>query len=178
MGHDARNGVPAFTSPACAMGEADDVYMGYAGRDEILAALNALLEASRAGARSALATEPQAPTGPTLALLQAALADETDACRMLLGHIRALGGVPSPHIGAAHGKAMALPDAGDRIAFLNRERGQVVYTLRKLLPRIRDLALHADLKRLLATQETRLEQGKEALSRERGHRQNQQRPRR
>lgn len=177
MGHDARNGMPTFSSPACAMGEADDVYMGYAGRDEILIALNALLEASRAGARGALATEPQAPTGPTLAMLQAVLAAETEACAMLLGHIRTLGGVPSPRIGAAYGKAMALLDVSERIAFLNRERGQVVCALRKLLPRVRDLALHGDLKRLLATQEARLEQGKEALSRERGYRQV-QKPRR
>ncbi|WP_287460018.1 DUF6306 domain-containing protein [Sphingomonas sp.] len=33
-----------------------DAYMGYAGRDEIVAALNALLAAERAGARVALAS--------------------------------------------------------------------------------------------------------------------------
>ena len=36
------------TSPVCYGAEADDVYMGYAPRDEIVAALNELLEAERA----------------------------------------------------------------------------------------------------------------------------------
>jgi hypothetical protein len=34
-----------LSSPACAMHEADDAYMGYAGKDELVAFLNALLEA-------------------------------------------------------------------------------------------------------------------------------------
>jgi len=41
-------------SPVCYAAQGDDVYMGHAGRDEIAAALNALLEAERAGARVTL----------------------------------------------------------------------------------------------------------------------------
>jgi len=37
------------SSPACSMHEADDVYMGYAGKDELTAILTELLEAERAG---------------------------------------------------------------------------------------------------------------------------------
>src|SRR4029077_4246285 len=36
-------------SPACSMHEADDVYMGYARKDELTAILTELLEAERAG---------------------------------------------------------------------------------------------------------------------------------
>lgn len=169
MGRDARN-APSFASPACAMAEGNDVYMGYAGRDEILAALNELLEASRAGARAALATVPEAPTGPAAALMQGIQDDETETCAMLLGHIRALEGAPSPRVGAAYGKAMALRDAAERIGFLNRERGQTVCLLRKLLPRVRDVALHADLALHLRTLETHVERGKGTLGRERGFR--------
>jgi hypothetical protein len=170
MGRNARNSIRGFASPACSMGEAGDIYMGYADRDEILATLNGLLEASRAGARAALATIPQAPTGPALALLDEVQADETEACAMLLGHIRALEGAPSPHIGAAYAKAMMLHDADERIAFLNRERGQIIGALRKLLPRVRDMELHGDLASLLHTLEAHMERAKAALSRERFHR--------
>lgn len=41
-------------SPICYASQGDDVYMGYGGRDEIAGALNALLEAERAGARVTL----------------------------------------------------------------------------------------------------------------------------
>jgi len=40
-----------YASPACSMHEADDRYMGYAGLTEIVAFLQELLEAERAGAR-------------------------------------------------------------------------------------------------------------------------------
>lgn len=39
------------SSPACSMHEADEAYMGYASKDELVAFLNELLEAERAGAR-------------------------------------------------------------------------------------------------------------------------------
>ncbi len=37
------------SSPACSMHEADDAYMGYAGKEELTAILTDLLEAERAG---------------------------------------------------------------------------------------------------------------------------------
>ena len=39
------------SSPACSMHEADDSYMGYAGKGELTAILTELLEAERAGVR-------------------------------------------------------------------------------------------------------------------------------
>src|SRR3546814_4629478 len=43
-----------ISSPVCYAVQAEDAYMGYADRDEILDALNELIEAERAGARVAL----------------------------------------------------------------------------------------------------------------------------
>src|SRR5207237_908286 len=43
-----------LSSPACSMHEADDQYMGYASKDELITFLNELLEAERAGARVTL----------------------------------------------------------------------------------------------------------------------------
>ena len=37
--------------PACSMHQADDAYMGYAGKEELTAILTELLEAERAGVR-------------------------------------------------------------------------------------------------------------------------------
>jgi hypothetical protein len=44
-------------SPACSMHEADDGYMGYVTKDELVAFLNELLEAERAGGRARHARE-------------------------------------------------------------------------------------------------------------------------
>lgn len=60
---NARSAMPrkpeALTSPACLAAEMDDVYMGYAGRDELLAGLNELLEAECSGARKLRALVPR-----------------------------------------------------------------------------------------------------------------------
>jgi nitronate monooxygenase len=51
-----------LASPACLAHEMDDRYMGFAARDELLSALNELLEAERAGARVTLAAAKDSET--------------------------------------------------------------------------------------------------------------------
>lgn len=138
-----RDGKPA--SPVCYGAEADDAYMGYAGRDEILAALNELLEAERAGARVAL----ESGKLPDLKVLMHAVgADEARWCAMLSREIKRLGGAPTQRVGAFRDKAMAIPDPRERLAFLNRGQAWVVRKLDALMPRIRDDALHAALREM------------------------------
>jgi hypothetical protein len=133
-------------SPVCYGADADDVYMGYAGRDEIVAALNELLEAERAGARVALASIGDAIGPDHEAMMRSVRADEARWCAMLSRHIRRIGGTPSRTCGAFHGKAMAIVDPIERLAFLNRGQAWVVRKLADLTRRVRDDALHADLR--------------------------------
>src|SRR5437762_3178489 len=121
-----------LSSPACSMHEADDAYMGYAGRAELITLLNELLEAERAGARVTLESARAAGSGPIAELMRTIQRDEARWCAMLLGHIKALGEVPSPKLGAFFGKAMAIPDLAERITFLNRGQGWVVRKLREM----------------------------------------------
>ncbi|AMK23058.1 hypothetical protein GG804_18635 [Sphingomonas histidinilytica] len=136
-------------SPVCYAAQADDVYMGYAGRDELLAALNELLEAERAGARVALASAKAAASPPHAALMRTVRADEARWCAMLARQIKRLGGMPSRRTGGFHGKAMAIADLAERLAFLNRGQSWVVRKLEALTPRVRDEGLHADLRAML-----------------------------
>ena len=85
-----------LSSPACSMHEADDQYMGYAGKDELITFLNELLEAERAGAQITLESARAAGSGPISDLMRTVQQDEARWCGMLLGHIKALGEVPSP----------------------------------------------------------------------------------
>ncbi len=117
---------PQFSSPACFLDEADDVYSGYAPRAEIVAFLNELLEAERAGSRVTLESARAAGGGPVGDLLAAIQKDEARWCAMLLGHVKALGAEPTANMGAFYGKAMAIADMGERIRFLNRGQGWVV----------------------------------------------------
>jgi nitronate monooxygenase len=148
--------VPEFSSPACLMHEASDAYMGYAGKDQVISFLNELLEAERAGARVTLESARAAGTGPLAELLRTIQRDEARWCAMLHRRVKALGEKPSLKIGAFYGKAMAVTDLRERIAFLNRGQGWVVRKLREMLPRIRDDGLHTDLSEMLRSHEVNI----------------------
>jgi nitronate monooxygenase len=148
---------PGFASPACSMHEVSDVYMGYAGKDELSAILNELLEAERAGAKVTLESAREAGPGPLAELMRAVQGDESRWCAMLLRQLKALGRTPSTKTGAFYGNAMAIADLRERIAFLNRGQGWVVRKLREMLPRVRDGGLHADLSEMLLSHEANIE---------------------
>lgn len=142
-----------FASPACAAREMDDAYMGFAPREELLAALNELLEAERAGARVALQTIAQARSSVLQELLHRIHRDEARWCGALTGAVLALGGKPSGQTGAFHEKAMAIPDLPQRLVFLNKGQAWVVRKLVALLPRVRAEEIHHDLSAMLAAHE-------------------------
>ena len=144
------------SSPACSMHEADDVYMGYAGKDELTAILIELLEAERAGVRVAHESALTARGGALGELMLAIEKDDARWCAMLAGHLRMLGQLPSSKLGAFYEKALAISDLGERIAFLNRGQGWVVRKLRELLPRVRDNSLHTDLSEMLRSHEANI----------------------
>ena len=107
--------------------------MGYAGKAELAVFLNELLEAERAGARVTLRSVRVAGAGPIAKLRWTIQRDETRWCAMLIRHLNALGEAPSVKVGAFYGKAMAIADIGERVAFLNRGQGWVVRILREML---------------------------------------------
>lgn len=146
-----------FSSPACSAKQADDSYMGYASQKDILAILNTLLEAERAGARVTLRTslEQSAPEARDIVL--AIHRDEAHWCAVLLKHIQRLGGEPSPHTGEFYGKAMAIADTQSRLAFLIRGQSWVVRKLHETLPTIRDDALYRDLDAMAKSHEQNIE---------------------
>lgn len=138
-----------LSSPVCYAAQADDTYMGYASREEILAALNELLEAERAGAKVALASGKAMDADAYILLMRSLRTDEARWCAMLSRQIGRLGGMASRRTGAFHGKAMAIGDPLERLAFLNRGQAWVVRKLENLTPRVRDDSLHDDLKEML-----------------------------
>jgi Domain of unknown function (DUF6306) len=118
-------------------------------RDELLAALNELLEAERAGARVAMETGREVTETAVVALIGDIHKDEVQWCGMLMRAIKRLDATPSSVTGAFHGKAMAIPEVEARLAFLNRGQAWVVRKLQALIPRVDDAALRDDLQAML-----------------------------
>lgn len=145
------------TSPVCYAEKMDDGYMGFATRGELLAALNELLEAERAGSRVCLRTAEEIKDPALQSLVEDIQRDEAHWCAILTKAILTLGDTPSSRIGAFHEKAMAIPTLPERLAFLNRGQGWVVKRLRELLPKVRDDALHAVLSSMLSAHERNID---------------------
>lgn len=124
---------------------------GSIDRADLIAFLNELLEAERAGAKVALESAREARDPVIVELLKLIQQDEASWCAMLLRQIKRLGADASPRIGAFHGKALAIADLKERIVFLNRGQGWVVRKLREVTPLVRDEALHADLAHMLSS---------------------------
>lgn len=120
-----------------------------APREEVLAVLNELLEAERAGARVAMETARDIPPSALATLVLAIHRDEVHWCSMLMRAIQVLEGTPSSATGAFWGKAMAIPDVAQRLRFLNRGQAWVVRCLQALIPRVGDAQIQADLAAML-----------------------------
>lgn len=119
-------------------------------QEELVRALNELLEAERAGARVARETAVQLQTNASLqVLVQDIQHDEVRWCGMLLQVLKSLQAKPSDQTGAFHGKAMAIDDIEQRLAFLNRGQAWVVRRLQALIPRVSDAGIQAELQSML-----------------------------
>jgi hemoglobin len=146
-----------LSSPASSIGGARDGNQGCAGQEELIACLNELLESERAGAHVTLESAREAGSGPLAELMRGVQKDEARWCAMLFRRIQALGGEPSPKTGAFYGKAMAIANLGERVAFINRGQGWVARRLREVLPRIRDDDLRADLAEMLRSHKANID---------------------
>lgn len=146
-----------YASPPCSMHELDPTYLGYMGREEVVALLNQLLEGERAGARAVAEMSRAQGEGAQRTALREVAMDEARFCAMLTRHVARLGGTPSKATGAFYGKVIALEAPAERIELLNRGQGWVVRKLRDAVGRIEDAALLDDLKDMLEVHERNIE---------------------
>jgi hypothetical protein len=146
-----------YSSPPCFLHEIDSSYVGYTGREEVLALLNELLEAERAGVKVAVRLSQEASESAVDAALQALAVDEARFCAMLCQQIERLGGAPTRRTGDFHNEVMAVDGIEARLRLLDRGQGWVVRKLREALPRIADEALRHELQEMLTVHERNIE---------------------
>lgn len=143
--------------------------MDAAPREQLLAALNELLEAERAGARVMLHTARDVEDG-LRPLARDIQHDEAHWCDVLARAIHALSGTPSRETGAFLGKALAIEDPRERLAFVNRGQGWVVRRLDALLPLVTDDSLRAPLEEMRAAHQRNIDRVAAQLAGEAGTR--------
>lgn len=156
-------------SPVCYAGEFEEARPGpdaAARRREILARLDELLEAERAGARVTLRSARHTDDEPLRSTIEAIHHDEVRWCAMLSRLIRGMQATPSTRTGAFYDKAMAVQDLRERMDFLNRGQGWVVKKLRELMPLLRDThdeAMRRDLDEMLVAHRGNIDRVKALL---------------
>ncbi|QNT68772.1 DUF6306 domain-containing protein [Defluviicoccus vanus] len=158
-----RDDAPTSSSPPCFLHDAEPAYQGYLERAQVLALLDELLEAERAGAKVARTLSADAAGGPAEDALRSLAMDEAHFCAMLARHIKQLEASPSQRTGAFREKVLALEGLDNRLRLLNRGQGWVVRKLQEALPRIADETLHADLADMLSVHETNIRKCDELL---------------
>ncbi len=132
-------------------------------RDELIAELNVLLEAERAGARVGAALMAEAKGGPLEGLAKSIHDDEVRWARALFEQVGALGGAASDRVGDFYEKAMAVEGLEARIAFTNRGQGWVVRKLRELTPRVAQASVAETLQAMLDAHVVNIEAANTAL---------------
>jgi len=130
--------------------------------DELLAFLNEMLEAERAGAKALLHISKEVGEKNVAALAMQVHHDEARWCAMLIAAIRLHGGTPSDATGAFYEKVLAITDMKARLAFVNRGQGWVVKKLKEAIPRIADEHLAKDLGVMLISHEENIAKVNEA----------------
>ena len=119
--------------------------------ETLIAALNELLAAERAGAQVAAASLKEVQSDLQRSVLQQIHRGEADSCQRLRECVLTLGGEPTRERGAFYGKCMAIPDLPERLALVDRGQQWVIRKLEELLPRISDPRLREHLETVLVT---------------------------
>jgi 5-formyltetrahydrofolate cyclo-ligase len=130
-----------YASPACSAQEIAPDYFGAIPpltTAELVALLNVLLEAERAGAKVLAAFLEEYPRdAPAWRQLAAVQRDEAQNCAILIDLIRRLEGTPSGATGDFLGKALAVEGKVARLKFLNRGQGWVARKIAEALPQVK-----------------------------------------
>jgi 5-formyltetrahydrofolate cyclo-ligase len=138
-----------YASPACSAHEIAPDYFGTTppmATGEVIALLNVLLEAERAGAKVLASFLEDYPRDtPAWRQLAAVQRDEARNCAILIDLIRRLGGEASAATGDFLGKALAIEGRVARLNFLNRGQAWVARKIAEALPGIQEGSVRAAL---------------------------------
>ncbi len=141
---------PESSSPVCLARDADNTYMGFASREEVIALLDGFVAMKRARARALLRSALEAADpGLRRDLLRAYHLEAEWLCK-LTAALRSQSEKPPRRIDQSYRKAMTIADIAERLCFLDDSQARLFASCRTMLPRIRDDVLYAELKHILS----------------------------
>lgn len=105
--------------------------------EEYGAFLNELLAAERAGAKLLAAWLDELPLeSPRWRAIREVQRDEARNCALLIHLLLEAEETPTPAVGTAYGRGLALRDWGERLRFLNRVQARVAQRIAEALERV------------------------------------------
>lgn len=122
-------------------------------RERLVAALDELLSAERAGVQVAKASLDEARNDLQRTVLTQVHRGEADSCKRLRDCLLLLGAEPGHERGAFYEKCMAIPDLGARLALVDRGQQWVIRKLEALLEELIHPQLRVQLEAVLRTHE-------------------------
>ncbi|MCQ4327203.1 diguanylate cyclase [Stutzerimonas stutzeri] len=122
-------------------------------RERLIAALDELLSAERAGAQVANASLREATGELQRSVLAQVHRGEADSCRRLRDCLVLLGAEPGRERGAFYEKCMAIADLGERLALVDRGQKWVIRKLQALLEEVTHPQIRQELEAVLETHE-------------------------
>lgn len=134
----ASEGNAGADAPPCYGQEQEEAGAASMQRAELLAFLNELLEAERAGVEASAAYRADTGDVAVSELMEKIEEDGARFCLALADLITGLEGSPSRSTGHFYKRALAVESLGDRIALLSRGQGWAVDRICEALPKIRD----------------------------------------
>jgi nitronate monooxygenase len=138
-----------MSSQVCFAADADDRYMGYLTREEILEALNSFLEVKRGSARAAIKLATMLKKRPERKLMHRIYYDDAEACHALTEAITMLGGTPSRRLDEIGGKEPAPATVTEKMSAIQQAQCRVIENARRILPRVRNDHIYDCLIRMI-----------------------------
>lgn len=142
----------SYASSACGAADADDAYMGYAPREEVLHLLNRCLEIKKVSARATIRLATALKDDKARKAIRRMYRDDVECCLCLLEAIKGLGGEPSREASSLYGKVASSDGLFERLAFVQQGQERIIKLVRQMLPWIRNDNVYACLENLLERQ--------------------------
>ena len=151
---DARCAGSGATEPPAAPSRPSKAVAVPPAQEALVATLQELLAAERAGARVAASSLSQTRDTAQRRVLEQIRHGEADSCRRLTACLDHLGVEATREIGAFHDKAMAIADLDERLAFVDRGQRWVIRRIDAQLPLCDDAFVKTELDEILKTHVT------------------------
>lgn len=141
-----------FASSACGASDADDNYVGYAPREEVLHFLGLCLAIKKVSARATIGLATALKNDQARKAVRRIYQDDAECCQCILETLTSLGGEPSREAGCLDQTVPSCDGVFERLSFVQQQQERIIKLVSQMLPRIGNDDVYSCLESLLARQ--------------------------